>query len=242
MSSSLSESSLTYLVETCLSLGMHEEAYEYSLELQKRKKNRLNETQRNLYMRSMKGKLNSVRNSWKVLVDFEGYEGVKEVFPPNLLKEKKEFLENEIKTICLEVSDNCRIFETNLSSGESEAKIFYLKLKADYLRYLCEVSSEKNFEKYKEICNKYYDEAYQLGLKKLQPTSPLFLSVALNYSVSLYTLSNSLPQAYNKANEAYKKAILCLVPEQKVPEVESLLRSLEENLTIWRAEITDENR
>ena len=39
---------------------------------------------------------------------------------------------------------------------------------------------------------------------------------------------------YDKANEVYKQAILKMAPEQKVPEVENIIKSIEENLTIWK--------
>lgn len=239
--SNLSEGQLSFLISSCLSLELYEEAYEFSKELQVTNKSRLNENQRNLYMRSMKGKLNVERNAWKILMDFENYEGNKELLPRKLLEEKKNFLEEEIKKLCVEVTENCEVLESNLTPNEYEAKIFYLKLKADYLRYLGEITSEEDFKNYKEICKSFYDEAYELCQKKLQPTSPLFLSVALNYSVFLYTLNDNLLEAYNKANDVYKLAMLKLVPEQKIPEVENILKSLEENLTIWRIELAENN-
>ena len=47
--------------------------------------------------------------------------------------------------------------------------------------------------------------------------------------------------AYDIANETYKQAILKLLPEKKIPEVESILKSIEENITIWRIEISEYN-
>ena len=75
----------------------------------------------------------------------------------------------------------------------------------------------------------------------MEPINPLYLSVALNYSVFLYTLTDETSSAYNIANETYKQAILKLLPEKKNPEVESILKSIEENITIWRIEISEYN-
>ena len=58
----LSSKDLKYLVSTCLNLELFNEAYEYVKELVTTNKGKLNEEERNLYMRSMKGKLNSYRN------------------------------------------------------------------------------------------------------------------------------------------------------------------------------------
>ena len=58
----LSSKDLKYLVSTCLNLELFNEAYEYVKELVKINKGSLEEDERNLYMRSVKGKLNFYRN------------------------------------------------------------------------------------------------------------------------------------------------------------------------------------
>ena len=238
---SLKKEELKYLINTCLSLELYEEAYDYSQQLKVVCDNTFDEEERNLYMKCLKGKLNIERNAWKILIDFENYEQDKEILPKNLMKEKREFLEAQRKKLCFEVVNDCKIFEQNVEEDDYPAKIFYLKLKADYLRYYGETAKEKEFEKELEICRDSYEKAYQLCKQHLEPTSPLFLSVALNYSVFLYTLTDDTTNAYNIANETYRQAILKLLPEKKIPEVESILKSIEENITIWRIEISEYN-
>ena len=237
----LKKDELKYLINTCLSLELYEEAYHYSQQLKIVCDNTFDEEERNLYMKCLKGKLNIERNAWKILIDFENYEQDKEILPKKLMKEKKDFLEEQRKKLCFEVVKDCKIFEENIEEDDYSAKIFYLKLKADYLRYYGETATEEEFEKYKKICRDSYDNAYQLCKEYLEPTSPLYLSVALNYSVFLYTLTDETSNAYNIANETYKQAILKLLPEKKIPEVESILKSIEENITIWRIEISEYN-
>ena len=116
-----------------------------------------------------------------------------------------------------------------------------MKLKADYLRYYGETASEEEFEKYKDTCREAYETAFQLSKQYLEPTDLLYLSVTLNYSVFLYTLTDETSNAYNIANDTYKHAIVKLIPEKKNPEVESILKSIEENITIWRIEISEYN-
>lgn len=238
---SLKKDELKYLINTCLSLELYEEAYDYSQQLKTLCDNTFDEEERNLYMKCLKGKLNIERNAWKILIDFENYEQDKEILPKKLMKEKKDFLEGQRKDLCFKVVNDCKIFQENIEEDDYPAKIFYLKLKADYLRYYGETASDEDFEKYKTICRKSYEEAYQLCKEYLEPTSPLYLSVALNYSVFLYTLTNETKMAYDIANETYKQAILKLLPEKKIPEVESILKSIEENITIWRIEISEYN-
>jgi 14-3-3 protein epsilon len=237
----LKKDELKYLINTCLSLELYEEAYDYSQQLKIVCDNTFDENERNLYMKCLKGKLNIERNAWKILIDFENYEQDKEILPKKLIKEKKDYLEEQRKKLCFEVVDDCKIFEKNIEEDDYSAKIFYLKLKADYLRYYGETSTEEEFEKYKKICRDSYENAYQLCKENLEPINPLYLSVVLNYSVFLYTLTDETSNAYNIANETYRHAISKLVPEKKIPEVESILKSIEENITIWRIEISEYN-
>ena len=237
----LKKDELKYLINTCLSLELYEEAYDYSQQLKIVCDNTFDENERNLYMKCLKGKLNIERNAWKILIDFENYEQDKEILPKKLIKEKKDYLEEQRKKLCFEVVDDCKIFEKNIEEDDYSAKIFYLKLKADYLRYYGETSTEEEFEKYKKICRDSYENAYQLCKENLEPINPLYLSVVLNYSVFLYTLTDETSNAYNIANETYRHAISKLVPEKKNPEVESILKSIEENITIWRIEISEYN-
>lgn len=238
----LSSKDLTYLVSTCLSLELFEDAYEYVTELVKINKGILNEEERNLFMRSIKGKLNLFRNGWKTLIDFDNFEGEKIVIPKILIDEKRKHLEDLIKNYCMNtISTIQNVLQVNVKDDDYSGEIFYLKLKADYYRYYGEIAPEKDFDKYKEECRQCYEKAYELCKNNLEYTSPLFLSVALNFSVFLYTLTDEVKLAYDKANEVYKQAILKLAPEQKVPEVENIIKSIEENLTIWKIELADFN-
>ena len=238
---SLKKEDLKYLINTCLSLELYDEAYDYSQQLKTICGNVFDEEERILYMKCLKGKLNIERNAWKILIDFENYEQDKEIIPKKLMKEKKDFLEEQRRDLCFKVVNDCKIFEQNVDDDDYAAKIFYLKLKADYLRYYGESASENDFEKYKNICRDSYEKAFNLCKEYLEQTDPLYLSVVLNYSVFLYTLTDETLNAYNIANETYKQAIMKLLPEKKNPEVENILKSIEENITIWKLEIAEYN-
>ena len=237
----LTRAQLKFLISTCLSLELYDKAYDYSYNLIELNKNILDEEERNLFMRSIKGKLFSPRNGWKTIIDFENYEGNKFLLPKNLVDEKRKMLEKEIKDLCFKTIDTIKILEKVNNDNDICARIFYLKLKADYLRYYGEIATEEEFEKYKDECKQSYDEAYELCKGNLEYSSPLFLSLALNYSVFLYSLTDELKLAYDKVNDVYKQAILKLAPEQKIPEVDNMIKSIEENLTIWKIELSDYN-
>ena len=61
-------------------------------------------------------------------------------------------------------------------------------------------------------------------------------SIVVNINININTNENT-----TIANDTYKKAIVKLLPEKKNTEVESILKSIEENITIWRIEISEYN-
>ena len=68
-----------------------------------------------------------------------------------------------------------------------ESKVFYLKLKGDYYRYLCEYSGNSNDRYTARAC---YEEADNLARSNLPQTNPVRLSLHLNMSVFLYEQEN----------------------------------------------------
>ena len=180
-----------YLISTCLSLELYNESYDYCKDLITLNNYILNENERNLLMKSAKGKLNVYRNGWKTLIDFDNFEGNKQLLPKSLIESKKIFLENFIKNFCFEIISIAKKLEKNLKNNNNDnkndfsnddeiAKIFYLKLKGDYFRYFGEVANEDEFAKYKEECRNCYEEAFEMCKEYLEYTSPLFLYVGLN--------------------------------------------------------------
>ena len=98
---SLKKEDLKYLINTCLSLELYDDAYDYSQELKTVCDNTFDEEERNLYMKCLKGKLNIERNAWKILIDFENYEQDKEILPKKLMKEKNIIWKSNVKSYAL---------------------------------------------------------------------------------------------------------------------------------------------
>ena len=75
----------------------------------------------------------------------------------------------------------------------------------------------------------------------LEPEHPLSLSVALNFSVFAYFILDDTKNAYSLADNIYRQAIAKINPDIKNSEVDYLIKSLEENMTIWKIELDDNN-
>jgi len=77
--------------------------------------------------------------------------------------------------------------------------------------------------------------------KELEPYSALTLSVALNYSVFSYFIVDDTKKAYEIADKAYKLAMEKINAENKNPDIDVLIKNIEDNLTIWKIELFDTN-
>lgn len=236
----LSAKELQYLIKTCMDIEYYEEAYKYTVELLTLKNGILTEEERNLFSRSTKAKFNIYRNSWKTLIDYYNFEEEKIFLPKDMTEAKREELETQIKSFCLStITTIDKYLLKNLKKNDVMAEIFYLQMKADYYRYLGEIMNESDYKTYFDECKSTYNKAYELCKLNLDFVHPLFLTVALNYSMFLYSLAGDLKLAYEKCNDVYKQAMTKLSPEKKNPEVESIIKAIQENLTIWKIELAD---
>ena len=80
-------------------------------------------------------------------------------------------------------------------ASNPESKVFYLKMKGDYYRYLAEVAVGDTRAKVLEDSQKAYQEAFEIAKSKMQPTHPIRLGLALNFSVFYYEILNSPEKA-----------------------------------------------
>merc|ERR1712045_423022 len=147
--------------------------------------------------------------------------------------------EAELDKICkmiLELLDKNLIPKT--PSGES--KVFYVKMKADYYRYIAEFTSGEKKTKAAEDAKAAYAEATKVAEKDLVVTHPIRLGLALNYSVFMYEVLSQPEQACTMARTAFEDAIAELdnVAEDSYKDSTLIMQLLRDNLTLWTS--TDE--
>ena len=80
-------------------------------------------------------------------------------------------------------------------ASNAESKVFYLKMKGDYYRYLAEVAVGDKRSAVLDDSQKAYQEAFEIAKSKMQPTHPIRLGLALNFSVFYYEILNSPEKA-----------------------------------------------
>jgi len=164
------------------------------VDLKHRNKEALVVEERNMLSVAYKNVVGQRRASWRTLEgdkhDENDDQDIKE-----LKKQYKKVVEQELQAKCQEVLD---LLETKLLKDDKdkdnlddakdddvETQVFYLKMCGDYYRYLAEFASVGDFAKKAE---KKYKDALELASKKLAPTHPTRLGLALNASVCYYEI------------------------------------------------------
>ncbi|CAO2577845.1 14-3-3 protein beta/alpha (Fragments) [Lemmus lemmus] len=101
------------------------------------------------------------------------------------------------------------------------------QMKGDYFRYLSEVASGDNKQTTVSNSQQAYQEAFEISKKEMQPTHPIRLGLALNFSVFYYEILNS-PEAIAELDtlneESYKDSTL-------------IMQLLRDNLTVSNLEL-----
>ena len=152
--------------------------------------------ERNLLSVAFKNVIGSRRASWRVIQSITDSESEQE--RKEILNEYRTVIETEIENICSEI---LVIIDGLIEkSTDTEPKVFYLKMKGDYLRYLAEFQTGDKKKSSASKANDAYGDANNLATSKeggnvpLPPTDPIRLGLALNYSVFHYEIQNA-PEA-----------------------------------------------
>jgi len=205
----------------------------------------LSNEERNLLSVAYKNVVGARRSSWRVISSIEqkteGSER-KQV----MAKEYREKVETELREICQDVLGLLDRFLIAKASN-AESKVFYLKMKGDYYRYLAEVATGDARAGVVDDSQKSYQDAFEIAKSDMQPTHPIRLGLALNFSVFYYEILNSPDKACQLAKQAFDDAIaeLDTLNEDSYKDSTLIMQLLRDNLTLWtsdtQAEADDAN-
>ncbi|KAJ0507515.1 putative 14-3-3 protein [Helianthus annuus] len=158
-----------------------------------------------------------------------------------LIKDYRATIETELSKICDGI---LALLDSHLvpSASTAESKIFYLKMKGDYFRYLAEFKTGADRKEAAESTLLAYKSAQDIALSDLAPTHPIRLGLALNFSVFYYEILNSPDRACNLAKQAFDEAIaeLDTLGEDSYKDSTLIMQLLRDNLTLWTSDIADE--
>merc|ERR1712187_1068193 len=117
-----------------------------------------------------------------------------------------------------------------------------MEMKGDYFRYLAEVAVGDTRATVLEDSQKAYQEAFEIAKSKMQPTHPIRLGLALNFSVFYYEILNSPEKACQLAKTAFDEAIaeLDTLNEDSYKDSTLIMQLLRDNLTLWTSDMNDQ--
>ncbi|XP_077394551.1 14-3-3 protein zeta/delta-like [Festucalex cinctus] len=196
----------------------------------------LTNEERNLLSVAYKNVVGARRSSWRVLSSIEAKSDTSEK-KLQLVKEYREKVENELQDICNNVLSLLDKYLIG-NSKHQESKVFYLKMKGDYYRYLAEVASGDNKKKIIDDSQQAYQEAFDISNAHMEPTHPIRLGLALNFSVFYYEILNSPEKACELAKKAFDDAIAELdqLNEESYKDSTLIMQLLRDNLTLWTSD------
>jgi len=179
----------------------------------------LSNEERNLLSVAYKNVVGARRSSWRVISSIEQKtEGSEK--KQQLAKEYREKVEKELRDICNDV----------------------LKMKGDYYRYLAEVAIGDAKAAVVDDSQKAYQDAFDISKSAMQPTHPIRLGLALNFSVFYYEIMSSPDKACQLAKQAFDDAIaeLDTLNEDSYKDSTLIMQLLRDNLTLWTSDTAGE--
>ncbi|KAH6803823.1 general regulatory factor 2 [Perilla frutescens var. frutescens] len=198
--------------------------------------------ERNLLSVAYKNVIGARRASWRIISSIEQKEESRgNESHVSSIKSYRSKIESELSSICdgiLKLLD-CKLIG---SAATCDSKVFYLKMKGDYHRYLAEFKTGAERKEAAENTLSAYKSAQDIANTELAPTHPIRLGLALNFSVFYYEILNSPDRACNLAKQAFDEAIaeLDTLGEESYKDSTLIMQLLRDNLTLWTSDMQDD--
>ena len=229
---------MAMLAEQC---NRFEEMTEFLEDMLKGRDKDLNSDERNLLSIAYKNSLTSRRTALRTVIAYETKEKKKDNSPfLAYIQEYRKKIEDELTKMCNNV---LLTIDSHLlkRAEDAEAKVFYLKMKGDYNRYIAEYATGDLKDKVSHAALDAYDSASK-DAKNLSPIHPISLGLALNFSVFYYEVMGDHEKACAIAKDvldvANKEMASIEDPEENenTRDALSIINLLRENLDMWKME------
>ena len=204
---------------------------------------KLSKDEKNILSAGYKNILSDKRASWRLLNSMERKEAKKKSPQVPHIREIKSHIESELKKI---FDDMHNLVDKYLlpNAEDPESKVFYLRLKGDHYRYLCEISKDKELEKAIEKAEKVYKEAYEISEKELPFINSTRVGLCLNMALFFYEIKGDKKEGCKIAKKSFEESMKYLddLEKFKSKDVLLLIQLLKENLIFWGSELNDEEQ
>jgi 14-3-3 protein beta/theta/zeta len=203
--------------------------------------NELSNEERNLLSVAYKNVVGARRSSWRVVSSIEQKADGQDR-KQSMARDYRIKIESELKALCDDVL--CLLKDHLIAKATNpESKVFYLKMKGDYYRYLAEVAAPDSREAIVASSRDSYQAAFDISKAEMPPTHPIRLGLALNFSVFYYEISNAPERACSLAKQAFDDAIaeLDTLNEECYKDSTLIMQLLRDNLTLWTSDALSDN-
>jgi 14-3-3 protein epsilon len=236
---SLSREELIFMAKICEQTERFEDMLDYMKKVSYMDQS-LSIDERNLLSVAYKNSVGSRRTAWRALTSIETKEEAKSSKYLPLLRDYKEKIEKELNQYC---DDILQVLDTKLipgSTGNTEANVFYYKMKGDYYRYIAEYGTGELHQKASDNALAAYSAANEVATANLKTTHPIRLGLALNFSVFHYEVMNDPTKACQLAKEAFDQAISDIeqLDEDVYKDATTIMQLIRDNLTLWTSELS----
>lgn len=191
--------------------------------------------ERNLLSISYKNVTDVRRNSIHYINQFLKNETAQYPNTIPYLQNSRNDIVNELKGYC---NDLLTLVDEKLlpPCPDEKSRVFYIKLKADYCRYLCEALEGEEKDATAKKAQEYYNEAIEIVKKEYPRYSPSYLGIFLNYSVFLYETLHQTEEAIKTAQEISEVNIgeLEQNSEAAYNESRTIINLNQENINAWK--------
>ena len=199
--------------------------------------------ERNILAVAFKNVVGTRRAAWRVLSSIQKKENIKgNAENVQKVKNYKQQIETELTSICQDILD--LVDDTLLpNSNSDESKVFFHKMKADFMRYIAEFSTADHKTQVANKALRAYEEASGLAKQSLSNTHPLKLGLALNHSVFYYEILQNPEKACAMARTAFDEAIADLdsVQDEYYKDATLIMQLLRDNLLLWTSELAEDD-
>lgn len=236
---SLPREELIFMAKICEQTERFEDMLDYMKQVAYMEQE-LSIDERNLLSVAYKNTVGTRRTAWRALSSIEQKEEAKSSKYLSLLKDYKESIEKELNNYC---DDVLAVLDQKLipkSDGNTEANVFYLKMKGDYYRYIAEYAVGDLHQKASDSSLQAYSNASEVANGNLKTTHPIRLGLALNFSVFYYEVMNDPTKACQLAKDAFDQAIADIeqLEEDVYKDATTIMQLIRDNLTLWTSELS----
>lgn len=189
--------------KACRAASMYDEMAEEMKSVVENSKGSISIHERNLLSQAYKGAINVHRKRFDILKDEIKTCLGEEYIARSTIQQRLNAVARSIEKISwslIKLVDTLLIPKAILD----EEKVFYVKLKADFYRYLIEIEPDRHAI---EVTLDLYSEAYSLACEHLFEADPIRLGVVLNYAIFLRDYCDQYARGSSLIRNGYESAL-----------------------------------